>query len=67
MVNAWNSDPRAAAQIPRHNASVVKARLARDTDHTLAETVNSGRPDGVNHQRQTITEGAQTTARGIDR
>ena len=40
-----NRDPRAAAQIPLHNASEVKARLAQDTDHTLAETVNSGRLD----------------------
>jgi hypothetical protein len=33
LVTAWNRDPRAAAQIPLHNASVVKARLAQDTDH----------------------------------
>jgi len=67
LVNAWNRDPRAAAQIPLHNANVVKARLAQDTDHTLAETVNSGRPDGVHHQRQNVSERAQVTARGIDR
>jgi len=36
LVNAWNLDPRAAAQIPLRHTSVVKARLAQDTDHTLA-------------------------------
>jgi DNA primase len=63
LVNAWNRDPRAAAQIPLHNASVVKARLARDTDHTLAETVNSQRPDGVHHQQKNISERAQVTVK----
>jgi len=67
LVNAWNRDPRAAAQIPLHNASGVKARPAQDTDHTLAETVNSRRPDGVHHQRKGISERAHETARGIDR
>jgi DNA primase catalytic core len=33
LVNAWNRDPRAAAQIPLRHASVVKTRLAQDTDH----------------------------------
>jgi DNA primase len=67
LVNAWNRDPRAAAQIPLHHASEVKARLAQDTDHTLAETVNSRWPDGVHHQRQNTSERAQVTAPGIDR
>ncbi|HEY5180341.1 MAG TPA: hypothetical protein VIJ07_11325, partial [Dermatophilaceae bacterium] len=67
LVNAWNLDPRAAAQIPLRNAGVVKARLAQDTDHTLAETVNSRWPDGVHHQRQNTSERAQVTAPGIDR
>jgi DNA primase len=66
LVNAWNRDPGAAAQIPLHHASEVKARLAQDTDHTLAETVNSRWPDGVHHQRQNTSERAQVTARGID-
>jgi hypothetical protein len=55
---AWNRDPRAAAQIPLRHTSVVKARLAQDTDHTLAETVNSRRPDGAHHQRQNISRNA---------
>jgi DNA primase len=67
LVNAWNRDPRAAAQIPLHNTSLVKARLAQDTDHTRAETVNSRRPDGAHHQRQNTSEHAQVTAPGIDR
>jgi len=67
LVNAWNLDPRAAAQIPLRHTSVVKARLAQDTDHTLPETVNSRQPDGAHHQRQNLSERAQMTARGIDR
>jgi hypothetical protein len=38
-------------------------RDPRDTDHTLAETVNGQRPDGV-YQRQNISERAQVTPRG---
>jgi DNA primase len=67
LVIAWNRDPRAAAQIPLHNTSWVKARLAQDTDRTLAETVNSQRLDGAHHQRQNISERAHVTTRGIDR
>jgi DNA primase catalytic core len=67
LVTAWNRDPRAATQIPLHNVGAVKARLAQDTDHTLAETVNSGRPDGVHHQRQNTSDRAHVTTRGIDR
>jgi DNA primase len=67
LVIAWNRDPRAAAQIPLRNTSGVKARLAQDTDRTLAETVNSQRLDGAHHQRQNISERAHVTTRGIDR
>ena len=68
LINAWNRDPRAAAQTPLHNASAVKTRLAQDTNHTLAETVNSRRPDGVHHQRQNTSErDSHETARGIER
>jgi hypothetical protein len=67
LANAWNRDPRAAAQIPLRNTNVVKTRLAQNTDHTLAETVTSGRLDGAHHQRQNVSEPAQETARGIDR
>jgi len=67
LVNAWNRDPRAAAQTPLRHATVVKARLAQDTNHTPAETVNSRRPDGAHHQRQNISEPAQETAPGIGR
>jgi DNA primase catalytic core len=66
LVNAWNRDPRAAAQIPLRNANAVKARLAQDTDHTPAETVNSRRPDGAHHHRRDVSERAQVTTRGID-
>lgn len=38
LLNTGTVTPRAASQMPLHNASVVNARLARDTDQTLVET-----------------------------
>ena len=67
LVSAWNRDPRAAAQIPLHNASVVKTRLAQDIDHTLAETVNIRRLDGVNHERRNVMPPVKATTRGLER
>ena len=67
LVSAWNRDPRAAAQIPLRNASVVKTRLAQATDHTLAETVNIRRLDGVNHERRNVMPPVKATTRGLER
>jgi len=64
---AWNHDARAAAQVPLRDLGTVKARLARDTDRTPHQSVDTKGLDGTNHQRRVASRPVHATSRGIDR
>jgi DNA primase catalytic core len=67
MANAWNRDPRAAAQIPLRDASQIKSRLARDTHVTASVASRANGISGPDHERQRFAKPVQAPVRAIDR
>ena len=67
LADAWNRDPRAAAQTPLANLQNVKARLARDGGGASGEVVTTNRVPHQAHDRTPATPVALQPRPGLDR